>query len=547
MAKTPQLLDQYGRPVERHSLTEEIAAPTFGGVRSPITGYPADGLTPLRLGQILREADAGDPVRYLELAEAIEERDLHYVGVLGTRRRSVSQLDITVKPGDDSPQAERIAQRIRDWLTRDELSDELFDTLDCIGKGYSMTEIIWDRSSAQWEPARLEWRDPRWFTFDPLDLTTPLQLDENGQRQPLKPFKFVYARIKAKSGLPLRSGLARIALWAYLFKKYTERDWAIFSQTYGQPLRVGKYGPGTSKEDREKLFQAVANIAGDCAAIVPEGMMIEFIETGNLGAAVSLYEKRADWYDKQMSKAVLGQTATTDAVTGGLGSGKEHREVQEDIERADAKSLQAILNRDLIRPWVQLEFGPQKTYPRLIIARPEDEDLKAFADGLTPFVQLGLPVKQSEIHAKFGLSQPGENDEIIGGSAQTPPDRENDTVPSPSKSPLNTHLTGQERDDEDQGTDAALQAETAAVARSGEPDPVETLAARLEVEAAPAMTAMISRIEAMVNAAGSLEELRENLLAGFPDLDHQKLAAVLAMASMASHAGGRAVQEDESA
>ena len=95
---------------------------------------------------------------------------------------------------------------------------------------------------------------------------------------------------------------------------------------------------------------------GDCAAIVPESMMIEFVQAANLGA-MKLYEERCDWLDKQTSKLVLGQTATTDAVTGGLGSGKEHREVQEDIERADASQLSAILNRDLIRPWVQLEFG----------------------------------------------------------------------------------------------------------------------------------------------------------------------------------------------
>ena len=47
-----------------------------------------------------------------------------------------------------------------------------------------------------------------------------------------------------------------------MFKAYTQRDWAIFTQTYGQPLRIGKYGPGTSEDDRNKLFKAVANIAG---------------------------------------------------------------------------------------------------------------------------------------------------------------------------------------------------------------------------------------------------------------------------------------------
>ncbi|MEE2916595.1 MAG: DUF935 family protein, partial [Pseudomonadota bacterium] len=81
------LVDQHGRPIRREVLTREIAGPTIAGLRSPIAGYPGDGLNPIRLAQIMRSADHGDPLAYFELAEAIEERDPHYVGVLGTRKR----------------------------------------------------------------------------------------------------------------------------------------------------------------------------------------------------------------------------------------------------------------------------------------------------------------------------------------------------------------------------------------------------------------------------------------------------------------------------
>lgn len=544
MAKS-QLLDQYGRPVERKVLTEEIAAPTFGGVRSPIAGYPADGLDPLRLGAILREADNGDPVRFLELAETIEERDPHYLGVLGTRKRSVSQIDITVKAGGESAAEEDHAQAIRDWLDRDELTDELFDILDAIGKGYSFTEIIWDTSEGQWRPQRLEYRNPTWFRFMRHDLATPLMLGDNGQELPLPPYKFIYSRMKAKSGLALRSGLARVASWGWMFKAYTQRDWAIFTQTYGQPLRVGKYGVGTSKEDRQTLFRAVANIAGDCAAIIPESMQIDFIESGNIGAAHSLYMERAEWLDKQISKAVLGQTATTDAVTGGLGSGKEHREVQEDIERADCKALQSILNRDLVRPFIDLEYGPQKTYPRLIIGRPEEEDLKAFAEAVAPLIDRGLKIKQSEVYAKFGLSAPDEKDEILTPAAKStpqpqpaPPTEAVTATQSKIEYPLNTLLGFS-------GAQGALQAQSASAGFTAAPDKMALWTGRMEKDADPAISGMIERIELMLAQAPSLEAFRENLLAGFPELDTSALAEVLAVGMMTAHAAGRAEIEDE--
>ncbi|MBN2631557.1 MAG: DUF935 domain-containing protein [Rhodobacteraceae bacterium] len=552
--KTHLLVDAYGRPLERSTLTEEVMGATLGGVRSPITGYPGDGLNPQRLSAILREADMGDPVRYMELAETVEERDLHYVGVLGTRRRSVAQLPFTVEPGDDSAEAERHAKLLRDWLQRDELQTDLFDVLDCIGKGYSGTEIIWDTSMGDWMPARLERRDPRWFRFADHDLTTPMRLDESGQKIPLEGGKFIWAQIAAKSGLPLRSGIARIVAWAWMFKAFTQRDWAIFTQTYGQPVRVGKWGTGASEADKATLFRAVANIAGDMAAIIPDSMQIEFVESGNVGAASSNYKERSDWLDMQVSKAVLGQTATTDAVTGGLGSGKEHRQVQEDIERSDASALAGILNRDLVRPFVQLNFGPQKVYPRIKIARPDEEDLAAFATAVTPFIDRGLPVAQSAIYARFGLAEPKAGEAILrasgggnsaAGDGADPEDAKGTDDPG-RKSEIKRKPGVFKRGKPVSGMETAARALQAAGGDIPEVDPVADLTRRMEDLAAPQMERLMGQIEGMVEVATSLEELREMLLAAFPDLDASGLARALAMGLLAAGLGGRAmVAEDE--
>lgn len=545
MARTPQLVDQYGRTVNRAQLRQEVAAPSTTGVRSPLTGYPGDGLTPLRLASILKEADQGGPIRYLELCEVIEERDLHYLGVLGTRRRSVSQLEITVEPGDDnSAKAEEIASELRRWVKRQELQSELFNILDAIGKGFSHTEIIWDTSEGMYWPERLEYRDPRWFEFDLNDLTTPVLLDEHGQKQPYPAFKFIFARMQAKSGLPLRSGIARAVAWAWLFKAYTQRDWTIFTQTFGQPLRVGKYGAGASKEDRDKLFRAVADLGGDCAAIIPQDMMIEFVEAGNLGSSTKHYEERSDWLDKQVSKAVLGQTATTDAVTGGLGSGKEHRQVQEDIERADANDLSAILTRDLAIPFVQLNWGPQPVYPKIKIGRPEEEDLAAWTQGIAPLVELGFPVPIDEVRKKYGIREPKKDEKVLLPSAvfaaqlQSLPATKDETPPeSAVKYPFNT------RPDPER----TLTAEQSEGLSAGNTAPHVILGETLADAMQPEMSKLMARIEAIVDAAASPEELRETLMAAFPELASETLVDRMAEGFAAADLGGRVALEDDSA
>lgn len=530
------LVDQYGRPVRRGELTREVSGPSLTGVRSPLPGYPGDNLTPSRLAGILREADEGYPERLLDLAETMEDRDTHYLAVLQTRKRSVAQLEISVEDASSDAVDKAIAQEVRDWLKRDELEDELFDILDAIGKGYSFTEIIWTTSGGRWTPERLERRDPRWFRFDRADLRTPVLISDGGQDEPLPAFKFIHARIQAKSGITPRSGLARTVTWAYLFKAYTLRDWAIFTQTYGQPLRVGRYPAGASEEDRNTLFSAVANIAGDCAAIMPEGMEIEFVETGNVGASVDLYEHRADWYDRQVSKAVLGQTATTDAEVGGLGSGKEHRQVQEDIERADAKALAGALNRDLIRPWVELNHPGHGRYPRIVIARPEAEDLSAWMTTVGEAVDLGLSVAEDDVYSKLGLRRPAEGARTLRPRAQNAPQvpvqpGTEDGMPAESqiKPPFNTHaaLAAPDTPPEAQGPSA------------GSTAPLDVAADRLAEEAAPEIGAIMAQVERMMEAAGSLEDLRAMLLGAYPEISSERLAAVLAQGFLAADLAGR--------
>ncbi|MBC7576130.1 MAG: DUF935 domain-containing protein, partial [Tardiphaga sp.] len=490
----------------------------LSGIRSPFSGYPADGLNPRRLARILREADAGDPLRYFELAEQIEERDLHYTGVLGTRKRSVAQLDINVDAASDDAQHVEQADMIRSWLARDTLQDELFDMLDAIGKGVSFTEIIWDSSSGQHWPARLEWRDPRWTRPDRADGVTPL-LRSDGGDVPLAPFKFVKTVIRAKSGLPIRSGIARLAAWSWMFKAFTQRDWAIFTQTFGQPVRVGKYPAGATEKDKDTLFAAVANIAGDCAAIIPESMTIDFIEAGNVGASHALYKERADWCDQQVSKAILGQTATTDAIAGGHAVGQEHRKVQEDIERADAKALSAVLNRDLVVPMIMLNFGPQPQYPRLRIGRADEADIKQLTDSVATLVPFGLKVGKAWMNDQLGIPDPEDDEELL-------------TAPAAPAQPLSG---GFDRPPAAINS-ARMSSRQAATSARRTADDIAAMVAATGRLAQPAVDDVIDRVPEVVTNATTLTDLRRRLRR--LKLPADKLAGALQLAlTMASLSG----------
>ena len=438
------LYDAYGREVDIGRLREEQAAATMTGVRNIYSVmHPSAGLTPEKLTAILRQAELGDPFLYLELAEEMEEKDLHYLAVLGTRKETIGGLPIAVRAASGEKEDVRIADMVRDLLLGGtlNLTDALFDVLDAIGKGFSATEIVWDTSGREWMPVRLIWRDPRWFTFDWVSgeqllvrtLTPegqPARIPEQagdthfeariaGNRRagggtgwnglqpftaPLAPFKFVVHFSKAKSGLPIRGGIARAAGWSYLFKNYVLKDWVTFAEVFGQPLRLGKYGAGATDADKQSLLRAVANIGTDAAAIIPDSMLIEFTEARHTGSA-ELYERFCEYLDRQVSKAVLGQTLTTDLPrgAGSRAAAQVHDEVRRDILAADARRLSETLTRDLVRPMVDLNAGPQRRYPQIELQLPKDQADEEFASIVAELADRGLQIAQKTVLDRLGL------------------------------------------------------------------------------------------------------------------------------------------------
>lgn len=423
MARTPQLVDHRGRPVERRLLRRELTPPSVTGVRNILTSHPANGITPERLAALLRLAEQpGGADRYLELAEEMEERDLHYVGVLQTRKRQVAQIGVSVEPADDGAEALADAELVRQFLDREELEDELFDILDSIGKGFSVTEIVWEMSESQWMPARLEWRLPQWFDFD-RDGGRRLvrRPDQDGDWMELEPYKYVTHQSRAKSGLPIRGGLARISAWGWLFKNLTLKDWMRFCEAYGQPLRLGRYHETASAEDKDVLWRAVANIAADAAAIVPESMAVEFIQDSTVRGRSEIYRDLITYIDSQVSIAVLGQTLTTEAGDRGARSlGEVHDRVRMDIERSDGRQLAATLRRDLVVPLITLNGGTRDAYPKVVIEREQSMDMMALSDALPKLVPLGLPVGVDEVLTRLGLKRPEDGQETLGAPARRP-------------------------------------------------------------------------------------------------------------------------------
>ena len=523
------LLDQDGKRInaaEIARLREEIAPPGALHARPPFDGHIAFGMDPGRLAGIMLGADGGSSREWLILAEQIEELFPHYLAVLSKRRRQVTQLPITVIDAGDDPEQIKHGDFVRDWLKSGVLQRALFDITDAVGKGFSVTEIIWNTAPGRVVPAKLLHRAAKNFELSWEDGETIWLRSETGFSD-LVPHKFVLHRHPTKTGTVMRGGLTRQIAFLWMYATFTLKDWALFVQGYGMPIRVGRYGTEASETDKRVLWRAVSSIAGDVAAIIPKSMEMEFVTSADRAAGSMLYEKRLDWFNREVSKVVLGSTAGTEAISGGHAVGQEHRQVEDDVEKFDAALLEHSVSQQLIDTMIAFTFGPQEVYPTVRIGRPNEIPLKDLIAAVADLGPLGLKVRASEVRERLQLTKPDDDDgdDVIGGAA-IPVAKP--AIPGLSVAP------------------PALQDANAArwlgslIERHSEapPEVVEQLTARLAEDAAGAMAGLTKIVRMQFEDATSLHDLVARI--GKLDLPPAEFAEAMARGMALANLVGQA-------
>lgn len=491
-------------------LVELQAEGGLTGIRQAWVESVASGLTPARMATILSDCDAGDFEGFMILAEEMEERDPHYASVMGQRKRAISGVTPTVKPASESARDKEIAEAVIEHIVEhDGFSGLVEDLMDAVGKGFSVVEIDWQTDRTHWVPREFIWRPQRFFQPD-KETGREIRLRDEADRIdgiPLAEYKFICHTAKLKSGHAFRGGVARLVAFSFLCKAYTLKDWVAFVELYGLPLRLGKYGQGVSKQDVATLFRAVANIGTDAAAVIPKSMDIEFVDNKSGNGTQPIFENLARYVDEQVSKAVLGQTMTSDDGSS-MAQAKVHNDVRLDIAQSDARSVSGVLNRDLVTPFVKFNFGPDAPVPLLSIDIDEPEDVKALVESLTALAGAGVTFKSSEARRRLRMSDPEDGDEVFGGAPK------------------------------DVKTARAI-----ATARAEDADPyveIDTLEAELSGDWEDVMSGILGPVLTRLEGANDFDEARRLLAEAFPLLGDQALIEGLVKAAVKARAVGEA-------
>lgn len=432
------------------------------------------------------------------------ERDPHAYAVLQKRKLAVVGREWALEPASSALRDKKAAALVEAQLKRLPFDKICMDLLDATLKGYAVAEPIWEISAGEVRPGRILARQQRRFVFDADARLRLLTLTEQVHGEPVPERKFIVHRFGDKDGNPYGLGLGTRLFWPVFFKRQGIQFWLTFIDKFASPTAIGKYPAGSGPEVRNKLLGALQAIAREACVTVPIGMEVSLLEAQRSGATQT-YEGLCRYMDEEISKAVLGEIHTTGGGASGLGSGRDEtaNSVRLELTKADADLLAGTLNETLIR-WICAFNCPGANPPRLWWDVSEPEDLKARAERDKTLTDMGLE----------------PDDDYI---AETYPGWRRKAAPSTG---------GAQRPN-------AL-AEFAE--RGGKPperDAADDLADALETAAAPALTALLSPIERLVQGADSLEAIRDGLDKLFPDIDETELAKLLREAMATAWLTGR--------
>jgi phage gp29-like protein len=236
--------------------------------------------------------------------------------------------------------------------------------------GFSVLEVMWEMQGGLLVPVELKDKPQEWFGWH-SDGTLRF-LDDAGLGEVVPPRKFLVARSEPTFTNPYGKPLLSECFWPLAFKRGGLRFWMTFLERYGMPRAIGKVPASASETERETLLGSMVAMVQDAAAVINDNQSLEIQEATGKAASTSAYSELVRWADTEISKAILGETLTTELPTqGSMAAAQVHNDVRKDLALDDAALIEARMN-ELIRWICELNFPGETAVPRFEIILPED-------------------------------------------------------------------------------------------------------------------------------------------------------------------------------
>lgn len=356
----------------------------------------------------------------LALYQEMLDKDPQIASGIRTRKKAVTNKKWEIVPASESSRDIEIAEFTAHAYNYKRRRESWFELLDCIPKGFSVSEIMWwyDPQLSKLVPFDLRGRDPGRFVFDKEFNLRLISMEHPIEGEELPERKFIYLRNEPFAENPYGHATLMECWWYYYFKKLAMEFWVRYAEKYATPSMVAQYPRGELNPEQHQALETILETHRNATYFkIPDGIDLKLLESVRRGDVS--YADLINYCDEQIAKTIHGQTLTSGQGKGGQGSyalGQVHAETKQEYTADDCELLCDGLNRQLTKPVVDLNYANVTDYPRLVIHYEPPEDLVQEAKRDETLVKMGLPISPKYFYGKYNVPEPEEGEETV-----TPP------------------------------------------------------------------------------------------------------------------------------
>jgi len=286
--------------------------------------------------------------------------DPHLMAAIQQRKMQVMQLEYEIQQSADSKGQSVIAKELEQVFEEIDFNDLVSEIMDAIFFGYSVVEVTWKKDGKLLRPDKIVGKPQEWFIFDKYNelrlrkYKHGFYLFEEGEKLP--PYKFVLTQHKPSFTNPYGEKILSRCYWPVTLKKGGVEYWQLMMERYGMPYLIGRYPNTFTATQKTEFLDQLKQMVVDNITIFDEALGIELKESPQFDIG-QLYENLVRFHNREVSKAVLTVTLTTEIEkAGSYNAGEVHKEMLQFLGESDRKLVESSLNK-IIDYYCELNYG----------------------------------------------------------------------------------------------------------------------------------------------------------------------------------------------
>lgn len=345
--------------------------------------------------------------------------DGHVEAVTGKRRDAVTTANWQFMDSQGKP-VDQINELI-DSVGFEELLEEIINSKFW---GYSIMEpTFYQNEDGSWEMTpnllpRLNYRPEKGIIAKDSTSDEGINIREG-----------FYAKTVMEVGKVKDLGLYLKAAPYQVLKRGGLGDWGLFVQVFGNPI-VDATWDGFDEQQRIKLLEAITALGSGGALVRPAGTDVKLIENKS-NANGDLQDKFMTFLNKEISKALLGSTETTESSTSsGYAQSQTHQDQDERKNESDITFARRILNSRFI-PILKAHGFDVKGGKFMVEGEDNELTVKESFDMQLRLLDKGLPIEDDFFYETYGIPKPANYDQIKKEKEEERAQKLKNQIPNP--------------------------------------------------------------------------------------------------------------------